>query len=207
MNPPANLKVAVVAQWYAAYDARDIDAMCELAHPDILMLPIIPSVPELPGATFSGHKGLRTFLEWSFDAYPHVRVGSAAFRDLSPSILASTTHVLDDRSKSSAEISTYTLFDLDGLLVRRLSSFFSESEALAAVAAKPVLTPREREVFQLLAQGFTNPKIADVLFVSPATVRTHVQNGVRRLGAHTRVEAVSIALKRREIEPPRSDLA
>jgi DNA-binding CsgD family transcriptional regulator/ketosteroid isomerase-like protein len=207
MTPLENPRLAVLARWYAAYDARDIDALCELAHPDILMLPIIPAVPELPGATFSGHEGLRTFMRWSFESFPHVRVESKAFRDLAPSMLASTTHVLDHRSPSSVEIATYTLFDFDGQLVRRLCSFFSESDALAAVAAKPVLTPREREVFQLLAQGLTTPKIADRLFVSPATVRTHVQNGIRRLGAHTKVEAVSMAIQRGEIAPERSDVA
>jgi DNA-binding CsgD family transcriptional regulator len=64
-----------------------------------------------------------------------------------------------------------------------------------------MLTPREREVFQLLARGRTAPEIAAELFISPATVRTHVQNGVGRLGAKTRVEAISIAMKNGEIEP------
>jgi PAS domain S-box-containing protein len=63
------------------------------------------------------------------------------------------------------------------------------------------LTPREREVFQLLASGLNAPEIADRLFLSPATVRTHVQNGMQRLGARTRVHAISIALGRGEIDP------
>jgi len=63
-----------------------------------------------------------------------------------------------------------------------------------------VLTAREREVFQLLAKGMTSPEIATELVLSPATVRTHVQNGVVRLGAKTRLQAVSMAVKRGEIQ-------
>lgn len=61
------------------------------------------------------------------------------------------------------------------------------------------LTEREREVFRLLALGFNAPEIADRLFLSPATVRTHVQNGIARLGAETRVQAIALALTRGEI--------
>lgn len=63
-----------------------------------------------------------------------------------------------------------------------------------------MLTAREREVFQLLAKGMTSPEIATELVLSPATVRTHVQNGVVRLGAKTRLQAVSMAVKRGEIQ-------
>jgi PAS domain S-box-containing protein len=61
------------------------------------------------------------------------------------------------------------------------------------------LTPRERDVFRLLAQGFTSREIADQLFVSIETVRTHVQNALARLGAKTRAQAIAIALNRGEI--------
>jgi DNA-binding CsgD family transcriptional regulator/ketosteroid isomerase-like protein len=68
-----------------------------------------------------------------------------------------------------------------------------------ASSAAPTLTPREREIFRLLALGFNAPEIADRLFLSPATVRTHVQNGVARLGARTRVQAVAMAVAQAEI--------
>lgn len=66
-------------------------------------------------------------------------------------------------------------------------------------AGEPVLTPREREIFRLLALGFSGRDIAKQLFLSPETVRTHVQNGVGRLGARTRGHAIAIALTRGEI--------
>jgi DNA-binding CsgD family transcriptional regulator/ketosteroid isomerase-like protein len=66
-------------------------------------------------------------------------------------------------------------------------------------SGEPVLTPREREIFRLLALGFSGRDIAKQLFLSPETVRTHVQNGVGRLGARTRGHAIAIALTRGEI--------
>jgi DNA-binding CsgD family transcriptional regulator/ketosteroid isomerase-like protein len=68
-----------------------------------------------------------------------------------------------------------------------------------APAGEPSLTPREREIFRLLALGFSGRDIAKQLFLSPETVRTHVHNGVGRLGARTRGHAIAIALTRGEI--------
>jgi DNA-binding CsgD family transcriptional regulator/ketosteroid isomerase-like protein len=62
-----------------------------------------------------------------------------------------------------------------------------------------LLTDREREIFQLLARGLTAPKIAEQLVLSPATVRTHVQNAVTKLEATTRVQAIARAIGRGEI--------
>jgi DNA-binding NarL/FixJ family response regulator len=64
-----------------------------------------------------------------------------------------------------------------------------------------MLTPREREVFQLLARGKGTTEIAAELFISAETVRSHVQNGISRLGAKTRIEAISIAIKRGDVSP------
>jgi DNA-binding NarL/FixJ family response regulator len=57
------------------------------------------------------------------------------------------------------------------------------------------LTPREREVLRLLADGNTNERIGEALSISPQTVRTHVQKAMEKLGAQTRVQAVATALR------------
>lgn len=61
------------------------------------------------------------------------------------------------------------------------------------------LSPREREVLTLLAIGLTGTQIAQRLFISAETVRIHVRNARRRLGAKTRTQAVAIALQTGEI--------
>jgi PAS domain S-box-containing protein len=60
-----------------------------------------------------------------------------------------------------------------------------------------VLTPRERDVLQLLTEGLDGAAIAERLFLSPATVRNHIQHILAKLGVHSRVEAVALALRPR----------
>jgi DNA-binding NarL/FixJ family response regulator len=58
------------------------------------------------------------------------------------------------------------------------------------------LTPREQDVLELLAEGKSNAAIAEALFVSVHTVRNHVANLSAKLGAHSKLEALSIAVRR-----------
>jgi DNA-binding NarL/FixJ family response regulator len=57
------------------------------------------------------------------------------------------------------------------------------------------LTDREREILGLIAQGLTNAAIADQLVVSVNTVRNHVANLLAKLGARSKLEALSIAIR------------
>jgi predicted ATPase/DNA-binding CsgD family transcriptional regulator len=59
----------------------------------------------------------------------------------------------------------------------------------------PVLTPRELDVLELLAEGHTNREIAAALYVSTSTAGVHVSNILRKLGAKRRVDAAGIAHK------------
>jgi RNA polymerase sigma factor (sigma-70 family) len=55
------------------------------------------------------------------------------------------------------------------------------------------LTPREREVLQALSEGLSDKEIAQQLYVSPATARTHVVRTLGKLGVHSRLQAVVFA--------------
>ena len=68
-----------------------------------------------------------------------------------------------------------------------------------ATAQLPQLSPREREIMHLMAEGMTAEAIGDKITVSVETVRTHVRNAMDKLEAHTRVHAVAIALRQGEI--------
>jgi DNA-binding CsgD family transcriptional regulator len=54
-----------------------------------------------------------------------------------------------------------------------------------------VVTPREREILEHIAQGRTNAQVASLLLISPDTVRKHLENAYRRLGVHNRTGAVA----------------
>ncbi|NQD89544.1 response regulator transcription factor [Paenarthrobacter sp. CM16] len=68
-------------------------------------------------------------------------------------------------------------------------------------AAVERLTTREREVFELIAQGQSNPEIAAGLFLSEATVKTHVGHILAKLGARDRVQVVVIAYETGVVAP------
>jgi DNA-binding NarL/FixJ family response regulator len=61
--------------------------------------------------------------------------------------------------------------------------------------AAALLSPREREVLELLAAGASNQAIAGSLSVTVNTVRNHVQSVLTKLGAHSKLEAVSLGVR------------
>lgn len=71
-----------------------------------------------------------------------------------------------------------------------------EGLLLEEVHVAPRLTPREREVLDLVADGKTNAEIATSLWVSPGTVRRHLENVFAKLGVHTRTAAAAFATRR-----------
>jgi len=58
------------------------------------------------------------------------------------------------------------------------------------------LSEREREIFQLVAEGYSNKAIADLLFVSPTTVETHRAHILQKLNVHNTAELVLYAVRR-----------
>ncbi len=81
--------------------------------------------------------------------------------------------------------------------VEELLDAFSAREGARQAGPSPleVLTKREREILALLARGTETRMIARTLFISSITVRNHVQNILRKLGAHSRAEAVALGVR------------
>jgi DNA-binding CsgD family transcriptional regulator len=65
------------------------------------------------------------------------------------------------------------------------------------ISSRNRLTRRERQVLTLLSEGNSTKRVAERLSISPTTVRNHVQSVLRKLGVHSKLEAVSLALRER----------
>ncbi len=63
----------------------------------------------------------------------------------------------------------------------------------------PLLTPREKEVLELIAEGYTNPQIAEKIFLSPFTVDSHRKNLLAKLGVKNTASLIRLAVERKLI--------
>ena len=88
-------------------------------------------------------------------------------------------------------------------VIARFAALPSPSDELAARFDE--LTPREREVLELLARGRSNAEIAQVLIVAEGTVKTHVARVLMKLGLRDRVQAVILAYEAGLVLPGQND--
>jgi NarL family two-component system response regulator LiaR len=69
------------------------------------------------------------------------------------------------------------------------------------ITVQEALSEREVEVLKLVARGYSNQRIADVLIISPKTAKTHVSNILSKLGLASRTQAAVYALKEKLVTP------
>jgi DNA-binding NarL/FixJ family response regulator len=89
---------------------------------------------------------------------------------------------------------------LHPVAARALLDAHQECECAQRLDGYDRLTDREREVLILVAEGYTNPQIAEMLHVSPKTVDGHRTSLMSKLDLHDRTEVVKYALRRQLIE-------
>jgi DNA-binding NarL/FixJ family response regulator len=84
---------------------------------------------------------------------------------------------------------------------RLIGEFASRTRDARPAPALDVLTDREREVMTLVAEGLTNDEIAERLYVSPMTAKTHVSRAMVKLGARDRAQLVVFAYESGLVRP------
>jgi DNA-binding NarL/FixJ family response regulator len=89
---------------------------------------------------------------------------------------------------------------LDNRMTAEVMRAFSKSSESGPRREKPLLSDREREIVQLVAQGFRNREIGEKLFISEQTVKNHLHNIFDKLGVSDRLELALYALHHRIIE-------
>lgn len=109
-----------------------------------------------------------------------------------PSTDASVHVLRPDGSEARIEISSaplhrgHRIVGVFGLVSR-------PAETPARAAKHPKLTPREVAILRLIAEGDSTDQIAEELHIARETVRNHVRSMLRKLDAHSRIEAIAIA--------------
>lgn len=181
-----------------AADGREALARFPAARPQVLVLDL--QIPEPDGVAVTGEV---------VRADPGVRVlvlsASGEQRDVLEAVKAGATGYLV-KSASRAELldAVRRVADGDtvftpGLAGLVLGEFRRLSDAPAGEVEDdeaPRLTDRETEVLRLVAKGLSYKQIAERLVISHRTVQNHVQNTLRKLQLHNRVQLVRYALER-----------
>jgi DNA-binding NarL/FixJ family response regulator len=171
--------------------------------PDVVLMDI--RMPEMDGieatrliAAREGEAGPRVLMLTTFDldeyVYDALRAGASGFllKDVPAQELVSGIRVVAQGDALLAPSVT-----------RRLIQEFSRGGGAqhSAPAELEELTPRELEVFQLMARGMSNAEIAEELVVSETTVKTHVARVLMKLGVRDRVQAVVLAYESGVVAP------
>jgi len=87
-------------------------------------------------------------------------------------------------------------------MTRKLvAEFASRAKVPPPAAQLDAITQREREVIALVADGLTNDEIGQKLYMSPATVRTHVSRAMTKLGVRDRAQLVVLAYETGLVRP------
>ena len=177
-----------------AADGAEAVQVCRELRPDIVLMDVrMPGVDGIEATrqlTADGNPP-RIIILTTFDldeyVYDALRAGASGFllKDVTAERLFDAVRVVANGEALLAPGVTRRL-------IRDFAAMRPRSDD-ASRAALAGLTPRETEVLRLVAEGLSNPEIAERLVVTEETVKTHVSRVLRKLGLRDRTQAVVMA--------------
>jgi DNA-binding NarL/FixJ family response regulator len=172
-----------------AADGRQAVALAQRLRPDVCLFDIrmphldgIEATRRLAGPAVDDPLAVVVITTFDLDDYVYaaLRAGARGFllKDAGPALLAQAIHAA---AKGDALIAP-------NVTMRLLKAFADAGPGAPAKQPVDALTDREEEVLAAVARGRTNTEIAEELYISLSTVKTHIASLMAKLGARNRVE-------------------
>lgn len=186
--------IAIVGE---ARDGRQATILARQVKPDLVLMdirmPVLDGIAAtrelLADAPDADNEPIRVILLTTFDldeyVYEGLRAGASGFL---------VKDIPDDQLVAGVRAAARGDTLLAPSVTRRLIDAYTRRAPGGQEApGADELTPREREVWQLIARGLNNSEIAAELIIGEATVKTHVARVLSKLGARDRIQAVMLA--------------
>jgi DNA-binding NarL/FixJ family response regulator len=185
-----------------AEDGLQAIALARKLDPDVILMDV--RMPELDGVEatrrlVAGGSRARILILTTFDldeyVYEAIRAGASGFllKDVQPSQLVDAIRVVAAGEALLAPTVTRRLLD-------RFADTLQADDGTPPPSLDS-LTEREREVLKLLASGLSNAELAERLFLSETTVKSHISSVLRKLDLRDRVQAVVLAYEAGLVRP------
>ncbi len=195
-----------------AADGSDAVRLVELYTPDVVLMdvrmPVLDGIEATRAITTSPASGeTRVLILTTFDldeyAFSALRAGASGFllKDVPPAELVAAIRTV---ARGDAVVSPRVTRRLLEEYADSLPDLTPDGDGAATGDAHPALaslTDREREVLLAVADGLSNAEIAERLYVSEATVKSHVGRLLAKLGLRDRVQAVVFAFQSGLVRP------
>ena len=184
-----------------APDGRQAVALARRLRPDVCLFDIrmpeldgIEATQQLAGPDVEDPLAVVVITTFDLDEYVHgaLRAGAHGFllKDAGPELLVQAVNAA---ARGDALITP-------SVTVRLLATFSKPPAGTPRAQPIEPLTAREEEVLETVARGRTNAEIADELYISLSTVKTHLASLMNKLGARNRVEIAMWAYETGRIE-------